>query len=62
MKTYDFTEKCTVQMSKKLAMLCRPYTGCPRGMAGAVGFNGKESEKEMMMRILLMSGKNILKG
>ena len=61
-KTYEQTEECTVQMSKMLATLCKPYSGCPRGMTGHIGFSENESEKEMMMKILLINGRYILKG
>lgn len=61
-KTYGLTEKCTVQMSRNLARLCRPYTGCPRGSVGCIGFDDKTPEKEQIMEILLESGENVLKG
>lgn len=61
-KTYEQTKECTVQMSRKLAALCEPYKGCPRGPIGTIGSKEGTTEEETIRDILLSNGNYVLKG
>ena len=59
-KTYSSTEKCNVELSKSLAVKCKPEKGDPIG-ATTEFHMADASNRDLIEAILLDSGQDILR-